>query len=159
MDIVFHRHFGRLFGCLKHGADVHVETQVGKGRGNDLDTPVMTILPHFCHQNSGTPAFPFHKIIGPFSDGCKDFAVTILGRIHPGNTLGGCNKPAEYRFHGIGYFTHRCTRPNSGDTGLQKIAICFGRLFNIGKRLLNRPAVSAGLYLHQPLYLLVTNRL
>lgn len=41
---------------LKQGSDVHVEAQVGKPCSDDFGTSVMTVLPHFCHQQSRVSA-------------------------------------------------------------------------------------------------------
>lgn len=41
---------------LKQWSDVHVEAQVGKPCSDDFGTSVMTVLPHFCHQQSRVSA-------------------------------------------------------------------------------------------------------
>ena len=53
MYIVFHRHFGDFFGCLKQGANIHIKSEIRKPGGDDFDAAIVTVLSHFCNQYSG----------------------------------------------------------------------------------------------------------
>lgn len=47
---------------LKQWSNIHIKAQVSKPCGDDFGTPVVTILPHLCHQQSGVPALMVLKI-------------------------------------------------------------------------------------------------
>ena len=47
---------------LKQGSDVHVEAQVGEARGDDLGPPVVSVLAHLGHQQTGVPALVVLKL-------------------------------------------------------------------------------------------------
>lgn len=47
---------------LKQRTDVHIKPQVSKPCGDDFGAPVVTVLPHLCHQQSWVSALVLLKI-------------------------------------------------------------------------------------------------
>lgn len=48
---------------LKKRAYVHIKTKISKSCSNDLGSPVMAILSHFCHKKTRSATFTFHEFI------------------------------------------------------------------------------------------------
>ncbi len=101
MNIIFDCHPGGLLGGLKHGADIHVKSKIGKSGGNDFNTPIMTILAYFGDQDSRAPAFVFLKFGRTLANRIDNLTVTVFGSIHTGNALGGSHETPECFFKGI----------------------------------------------------------
>ena len=55
------RHFARR---LEERADVDVEADIGEGCGDNLGAAVVTVLPHFGHQDARAAAFRLFKLLG-----------------------------------------------------------------------------------------------
>ena len=71
-----------LLGCGEHGREIHIKTDVCKGCGNDLRTPVMSILTHFRHENSRATAMFFDKALNIHCDLFPLFVLLVSGTIN-----------------------------------------------------------------------------
>ena len=56
VHVVLHRLAGGLGGGREQGADVHVEAEVGEGRGDHLLAAVVAVLAHLGDQDARSPA-------------------------------------------------------------------------------------------------------
>ncbi len=126
MHIVFHRHLGNFFGRLKQGTDIDIKSKIRKAGGDDLDSTIMTVLSHFRYQYSGPPPLFFLELFGSLEQGVNDFIFTVLGNIHPGNTLGGGHIAPELLFEGVGNFANGCSASDGFDTQLQQVIVGCG---------------------------------
>ena len=57
VHIIFNRLLSHLLWSLKQGSYIHIKTQVRLSGSNHLGPSVVTILPHFSHQNTWSPSF------------------------------------------------------------------------------------------------------
>ncbi len=76
----------RLFRGLEEGADVDVEAEIGKARGDDLLTAVMTVLAELGDQDARPAPFTLEELLdlaAHLLDGA--FAVTHLPRVDAGD--------------------------------------------------------------------------
>lgn len=65
VKIKIHRRFCRFVAHLKKWSDVHIKAQIGKSRGDDLCTSVMSILSHFGNQQTWISAFMLLELHDP----------------------------------------------------------------------------------------------
>ena len=69
VNIIFNRHARGLLRCLKHGADIHIKSEIRKTGGDHFYPAVVTILPHFGYQDSRTAPLFFQEFVGAFPHG------------------------------------------------------------------------------------------
>ncbi len=159
MNIIFDCHFRGLCRCLKHGTDIDVKTDIRKSGCHHLDTPVVPVLPHLGHKNSGPAALFFLESVRAPAQGFYGVAASVFGSIYTGNTLGRCHKPAEHLFHGVRYFAHRRPGPYRRYARFEQIAAGFGHGGYSCKGPGHSVTVTCGFEFLQFLDLLVTHRL
>ena len=63
VDVVLDCLLGGLLGCLEQRTDVDIETQVGKGGGNHLLPPIVSVLTELGHQQPGTTALELEELM------------------------------------------------------------------------------------------------
>ena len=105
----------RFLRGLEQGPHIHVKTDIGKGRGNDLGPAVMAVLTHLDHQHARATAFGLGKRFDIFLNGGKAFVAFI------GSAVDTCERfdlgpvPPEYLFHRHAYFSYRGPRAGRFD--------------------------------------------
>ncbi len=66
MDVVFRGHARRLFRLLEERADIHVEAEVGVGRGNHFRAAVVAVLAHLGDEDARPAAMlPAKSSVSP----------------------------------------------------------------------------------------------
>ena len=86
MDFVFGGQRGHFLGRREQRPDLHVEAQIGEGRGDDLLSAVVAVLAHLGDQNAGTTALVFGEGAGQRDHPLVGFGGGPgLGEIDAGN--------------------------------------------------------------------------
>ena len=99
MHIVVNGILCGFFWGLEQGSNIHVKSDIRKGRCNDFGATVVTVLSHFHNQHTGTAAFFLGKTFDRFLDRCEIFITFVSGTINPGKRFYFGSVTSEYIFH------------------------------------------------------------
>ncbi len=85
VHIVLHRLLCRLFGRLEKRADIHIEADIGKRRGNDLGAPIVAVLAELDHEDAGPASLLLGETFHFFLNFLETFVARICRTINAGD--------------------------------------------------------------------------
>jgi hypothetical protein len=147
-----------LFRGLEQRAHIHVEADIGKGRGDHLGAPVVPVLAHLDHQHARAPALRLGEGLDVLLDR-GEALVALVGRaVDPGERLHLGPVTAEHLFHRHRNLSHRGPRPRRLDRQFQQVALARRAVFQRLQRRVAGGLVAARADLFQPRDLAVAHR-
>ena len=150
VDIVLDRLAGRFLRCLEQRADIDIETDIGKGGGDDLGAAVVAVLAELDDQHARPPPFFARKAFDLSLDAAETFIVPILPAIDAGNRPRRGLVPAEDLFERIGDLADRRARAARLDRQCQQIALAgFCRFGQRGESRFHTPGIAAFAHLFE----------
>src|SRR5439155_12934545 len=101
MHVVLDRLAGGLFGRLEQGADIDIEADIGKGRGDDPGAAVVAVLPELDDEHARPAALLAGETGDLALDAAKAFVTAVLPTIDADDRLRRGLMAGEDRFQRI----------------------------------------------------------
>ena len=87
MHVILHRLLGGFLRGLEQRSDVHIETHIGEGSGDNLRAPIVAVLTELDHQKPGTAALLFGEA-ADFILNLGETLIAFVGRaVDAGNGM------------------------------------------------------------------------